>query len=133
MLSLLRQSAFLDGMVVWRQDCGDAELAALYRGCRFTLFPSLYEGWGLPVAESLCFGKPCLAANASSVPEIGGSLVDYFDPLDLHDALRVIEAALADPAMLADREDAIRANFRPTPWTDTAAQLLAGLTVQSTT
>jgi glycosyltransferase involved in cell wall biosynthesis len=132
MLSLLRQSAFLDGMVVWRQDCGDAELAALYRGCRFTLFPSLYEGWGLPVAESLCFGKPCLAANASSVPEIGGSLVDYFDPLDLHDALRVIETAIFDPAGLAEREAMIRAAFRPTPWTGTAAQLLAGLAVQST-
>ena len=41
----------------------DVELAWLYRHCRFTLFPSLAEGYGLPVAESLAFGKRCIASD----------------------------------------------------------------------
>jgi glycosyltransferase involved in cell wall biosynthesis len=127
LLAVLRASRWLDGHVVWRQQATDAELAGLYQGCDFTLFPSLYEGWGLPVAESLCFGKPCLAARATSVPEVGGDLVGYFDPLDVADAERVIGAAVAEPAVLVSWEARIRAAFRPTAWAATAAMLRAAI------
>ncbi len=127
LMASLRASRFLDGHVLWRQHATDADLTALYRGCDFTLFPSLYEGWGLPVAESLCFGKPCLAASATSLPEVGGELVRYFDPMDLSDAVRVIGDVMRAPAQLAVRSLQIRQNFRPTPWRDTAAQLCATL------
>ncbi len=43
-------------------------LASLYRGARFTIFPSLYEGWGLPVTESLGYGKVCIASSSTSIP-----------------------------------------------------------------
>ena len=56
----------LDGKLIVVEDPTDAELAALYQGCQFTVFPSLYEGWGLPVTESLAFGKPCLASSATA-------------------------------------------------------------------
>jgi len=45
----------------------DDELAFLYQRCLFTIYPSLYEGWGLPVAESLRTGKFCIASSTSSV------------------------------------------------------------------
>ena len=61
----------------------DADLKVLYEGCLFTLFPSFYEGWGLPVTESLAFGKPCIASNRSSIPEAGGKLARYIDPNNL--------------------------------------------------
>ena len=61
----------------------DGDLALLYQYAEFTVFPSLYEGWGLPIAESLAFGKFCLASNAASIPEVGGALVEYLDPWDL--------------------------------------------------
>ena len=54
----------------------------LYEHCLFTAYPSLYEGWGLPVAESLARGKICIASNSSSIPEVGGQLADLIDPLD---------------------------------------------------
>ncbi len=126
-LRVLRASRFLDGHVIWRRDATDADLAALYRGCRFTLFPSLYEGWGLPVAESLCFGKPCLAAGTTSLPEVGGALVRYLDPLDLSDTVAAIEAVITDQTVLPAWEARIHAEFRPTPWSATAATTLAGL------
>lgn len=60
----------------------DEILDWLYRRCIFTVYPSLYEGWGLPVAESLAYGKVCIAANAGSIPEICPEYTDLIDPLD---------------------------------------------------
>jgi glycosyltransferase involved in cell wall biosynthesis len=127
LMQRLRATSNLGGHVILRPSSSDAEIAALYRGCSFTLFPSLYEGWGLPVAESFTFGKPCLASNATSVPEVGGDLASYFDPLDLSATIACLEAILGDPAGLADWEAEIRRDFRPTPWSHTAEGLLAGV------
>lgn len=54
----------------------------LYSNCLFTIFPSFFEGWGLPVGESLWFGKACAASNTSSIPAVGGELCEYFSPTD---------------------------------------------------
>lgn len=58
----------------------DADLAALYSACLFTLYPSVYEGWGLPVWEGLGNGKFCLSSNQGSLPEAGEEFADYADP-----------------------------------------------------
>jgi len=116
----------LGGKLVVVGELDDATLSALYRGCRFTLFPSLYEGWGLPVTESLGYGKPCLAANRASVPEAGGDFCAYYDPDNLSDATAVVQRALDDPAWIAEMEARIAADFRPTPWSLTAQALLDG-------
>lgn len=79
----------------------DAELAWLYATSDFTVFASLAEGWGLPVGESLWFGKPCVASNAASVPEVGGDLCLYADPLDI--------AAFAPPILQLAQDRALRA------------------------
>lgn len=127
LMQQLENCRFLDGRIVLVQDPGDAELAALYRGCRFTLFPSLYEGWGLPVTESLSFGKVCLASDRTSIPEAGGAFCLYYDPEDVDAAYEAIRSAWQDGAMLREREDQIRAAFRPTAWRETAEALLTGL------
>jgi glycosyltransferase involved in cell wall biosynthesis len=127
---LMRQlvnTDWLGGKVIVIEAPDDAELAALYRGCMFTVFPSLYEGWGLPVTESMAFGKPCVVANTTSLPEAGGDLARYFDPENLRDALAVIGAVIADPAGLAAWEARVRAEFRPVDWSETARAVVAGL------
>lgn len=83
------------GKVVHLEEVSDAELTDLYRHCAFTVFPSLYEGWGLPVGESLWMGKPCVSSNAASLPEVGGEHVVYVDPSkegELDEALRLAVA-----------------------------------------
>jgi glycosyltransferase involved in cell wall biosynthesis len=117
----------LGGKLIIIESPSDAELAALYDGCLFTLFPSFFEGWGLPVTESLGFGKPCLIANRTSLPEAGGDLVRSFDPDNLHDAYAVIRNAIEDRAGLAAWEDRVRREFKPVPWSATVDALLAGL------
>ena len=57
---------------VFLHDAGDEELAWLYRHCEFSVYPSFYEGWGLPIGESLAYGVPCIASRTSSMPEVAG-------------------------------------------------------------
>jgi glycosyltransferase involved in cell wall biosynthesis len=95
---------WLDGKIRLMRDPTDAELAALYRGCQFTVFPSLFEdeGWGLPVSESPERGRPCPASNCTSLPEAGGELARYFDPENTEDAYRTIRAVIEDPEGLEE-------------------------------
>lgn len=72
----------------------DDELAWLYKNCLFSIYPSFYEGWGLPVAESLARGVPCIASNTSSIPEIAGKLINYFSPASSEECLSEIERML---------------------------------------
>ncbi|HUI20307.1 MAG TPA: glycosyltransferase family 1 protein [Methylocella sp.] len=72
----------------------DGELRWLYASCQFTVFPSYFEGWGLPVGESFWFGKPCAASNMSSIPAVGRDLCSYFSPFDPEEMTRAIRALL---------------------------------------
>lgn len=70
----LLRSHFCGGSVIFAESPSDVELAFLYEHCRFTVCLSLYEGWGLPVSESIALGKPVLALKATSLPEAGYGL-----------------------------------------------------------
>lgn len=123
----LAASAYLDGKIRVIENLDDAELAAQYRAAHFTVFPSLCEGWGLPIGESLYFGRYCIAADATSIPEVGGVFVDYHPPRDVAAARRLIEAALFEPGVLAEKERRIREEFHPRTWRDTARDILRAL------
>jgi len=99
----------------------DSELAWLYENCLFTVFPSFYEGWGLPVAESLFNGKFCLSSNASSMPEIAGDLIDYFSPNDPVGVLKKIRRYYEDRQALKAKEATILSRYKTSTW-DTAFQ-----------
>lgn len=99
----------------------DAGLAALYRAAYFTVFPSLYEGWGLPVAEALGFGKFVLASSAGSIPEVGGDLLEYIDPWDVPRWAERLRHYIDNPDAVRAREASIRQRYRPTAWEDTAS------------
>ncbi len=124
LLKELAASNYLNGKVILMSDLADEELAEVYRRCLFTVFPSLYEGWGMPVAESLARDKFCVASNRSSIPEVGGDLVDYFDPTDEQDAQAKIERALFDPSYLAERESQIRTRYKPPSWSDCVHEIV---------
>lgn len=124
LLAELASSDYLDGKIVLLPGLSDTELRQAYRSALFTVFPSLCEGWGLPVAESLAHGKFCVASNRTSIPEVGGDFVDYFDPLDDDDALAKIERLLLDPGYLTARERRLRTEYRPRAWADCVQDLV---------
>ena len=103
----------------------DAELHALYQGCQFTVFPSLFEGWGLPVSESLALGCPCVCSSATSLPESGGDLARYFDPENAGEAYDVIRNVIEDVAGLAAWRARVADGFAHVPWERTADAILA--------
>lgn len=123
----LEASDWLDGLVVHIDRAGDAQLAALYRAAWFTVYPSLVEGWGLPVEESLGYGRPCLASHAASIPEVGGDLAFYCDPDDITGLVAEVGRFIADPGLIERRAALIRERFRPTSWQACADGVLAAV------
>jgi glycosyltransferase involved in cell wall biosynthesis/Tfp pilus assembly protein PilF len=118
LFSVLDATKNLDGKVIVLEGLGDDELATLYRNCLFTVFPSHIEGWGLPVGESLGYGKVCIASDASSLPEVGGDFVPYIDPYNAREAANLVRRLLSDRAELRRLEAKIREEFQPRSWRD---------------
>jgi glycosyltransferase involved in cell wall biosynthesis len=131
LMQQLRNCNFLDGKIVHIESPSDEELEALYDGCLFTLFPSFYEGWGLPVSESLAFGRPCIISKATSLPEAGSSLARYIDPYSVTDAYRVIRETIEDQAGLLAWRDRVRREFRPVEWSESAHAIVRALDLLS--
>lgn len=75
----------------------DYALKALYQKARALFFPSLYEGFGLPVLEALACGIPVASSNTSSLPEVGGELATYFDPYDIDEMADSLYKSLQAP------------------------------------
>ena len=99
----------------------DADLARFYAHAEFTVYPSRYEGWGLPVGESLAFGKLPVVAHNSSLPEAGGDLAVYFRSDDVNDLVRVVQENALDVDARTRAERAI-ADAEPagTTWAQVA-------------
>jgi len=99
--------------VTWLPDATDAELAALYRGARCLVYASLYEGFGIPVAEALACGCPIVTTAGSPMAELAGG-----------------DAVVVDPTDVTAIREAIGSAVAPTPrrvatWDDVAARTLA--------
>jgi len=74
----------------------DELVPSLYQKASLFVFPSLYEGFGLPILEAMASGVPVLSSNATSLPEVGGDAVIYFDPMDYIDLAQQIQIFLAE-------------------------------------
>jgi GT2 family glycosyltransferase len=97
----------------------DAALDAMYRAALFTVFPSLIEGHGLPVADSLAYGKLCLSADLPVIREHAADMPWYFDPHDPASLIAQLRRALDDAPARAAVEARLAA-WRPPMWPDTA-------------
>ena len=80
----------------------DADLPALYSAAELFVFPSLYEGFGLPPLEAMACGVPAVTSNASSLPEVVGDAALTVDPYAVDDLTAAVERALTDRALRAD-------------------------------
>lgn len=109
--------------VIMLNKCSDKEMAWLYENCLFTVYPSYYEGWGLPIAESLHYGKMCLSSNTSSMPEVAGDIIDYFSPFDSGELLEKIIQYL-DNKNLKSAENNINDKYKTTSWDDAYKQVV---------
>jgi glycosyltransferase involved in cell wall biosynthesis len=128
LLQHLERTRFAGGAIRWLSLASDLQLAALYRGALFTVYPSILEGWGLPVQESLGYGVPCIASKTGATPEAGLDLALYVDPGNDVDVTAAIERYATDPTALAHDRSRIDAWLKrkeklPT-WDDAARTVL---------
>ena len=74
----------------------EADLALLIKGAELAVVPSLYEGFSLPMVESMVCGTPTIVSRTSCLPEISGNVLQYFDPLSIDDMAACMQSALTD-------------------------------------
>lgn len=82
--------------VIFTGYANESDLSCIYSGASLFVFPSFYEGFGIPVLEAFKCGVPVISSSASSLPEVGGDAVLYFDPYSTEDIRRNIERVLED-------------------------------------
>ena len=89
----------LENVVRFLGPVPEADLPALYSGATLFVFPSLYEGFGLPVLEAMACGVPVICSNTSSLPEIAGQATIMVNPLDVEGLAAAMERVLGDQAL----------------------------------
>jgi glycosyltransferase involved in cell wall biosynthesis len=102
----------------------DGELRALYEGALCFVYPSFYEGFGLPPLEAMVCGCPVLVSRAASLPEVCGDAALYCDPHDPADIARGIAALVGDASLRATLTDRGRAHARGFTWDAAAGRFL---------
>jgi glycosyltransferase involved in cell wall biosynthesis len=105
----------------------DAALAELYRRCAVFCYPSLGEGFGLPVLEAMAAGAAVITSNLSSLPEVGGEAVVYIDPRNTAEIAAGLEKVLSDATLRARLREAGAARAELFSWERFAESVLAVL------
>ena len=108
------------GLIVILDRVSDRELSMLYATAKFCVYPSFYEGWGLPVGEALAAGKVVLASDRGSLPEVGGDLVRYVDPWSPREWAREIWELSTNDTALEELRGRVSSGYKPRTWADTA-------------
>ncbi len=129
-LSRIKKHPLLSSRLFYLPNCGDAELEVLYRRCAFTVLPSLLEGFGLPLVESMGRGKPCVCSDIPVFRETAGEWGVYFNPEDARSLASHIGNVYSDPERLESLVKRIRTEYSPPSWKDCARQVLEMLTAQ---
>ena len=110
--------------IIILRNVSDQTLNQLYDRAQFTIFPSLYEGWGLPISEALAHGKVPLVSNVSAHPEAGGEHAVYFELGSEADFQAKLEDLIDDVPARQHREAAIKTATPLKPWSDICSDLV---------
>jgi glycosyltransferase involved in cell wall biosynthesis len=111
--------------VRWTGYLDDARLQELYRSARALVYPSLYEGFGLPVLEAMTFGCPVVTSPLSSLPEVGGDAALYVNPRDPQAIADALERLVLEPELAKSLASRGRARANLFSWERTARETLA--------
>ena len=115
---LLGESNNLNGKITILHGLPDSDLAKLYSKCRFTVYPSVEEGWGLPIGESLDAGKVCISSSRASMTEAGLDLCIYVDPYEPLEMADKVIWLLQNPEIVISYEERIHSAKPFRSWHD---------------
>lgn len=112
----LEASPLYGRRIIWLSNLDDGSLSWLYERCHVVLYPSLYEGWGLPVVEGLQHRRPVICSNRGAVPEAGMGVAQSIDPDDLEGWCEAVAAIARSPRTQSPL-------VSPPSWDDTAGAI----------
>jgi len=115
----------LEGRVIQVEFVSDQELLSLYNACGLFVYPSLYEGFGLPVIEAMACGAPVACSNTTSLPEVAGDAAVYFDPLQIEDIAGAIVSIISDDERRREMARAGKKRAKSFSWEKAAEQTLS--------
>lgn len=115
----------LQSSIVWLGRVPEADLPALYSAAAAFVFPSLYEGFGLPVLEAMACGAPVICSAVSSLPETAGDAALLVDPTDVDALAAALARVLVEPGLAADLRARGFAQAARFTWERTAAETLS--------
>lgn len=125
----IRQHPLLDDRLLWLGGLTDSEVGWLYRNAALSVVPSLYEGFGLPIVESLSYGCPTISSLGGALVEAGGPSVEYFDA-ESSDArqqlMSLIERFFEDDTFRQTLQQRATDYVRP-QWDETVSAVVKGL------
>lgn len=119
----LQRLASRDPRIQFLGRLSDSELISQYQGATAFVFPSLYEGFGIPPLEAQACGCPVLAANAASIPEVLQASALYFDPLDVSHMSAAMERILTDIPLCQSLRRRGLINVARFSWEESARQV----------
>ena len=93
LMKLIHENDYKDDIILTGY-VPEEDLPVLYKNAELFLYPSLFEGFGLPVLEAMGYGTPVVTSNISSLPEVGGGAVEYCDPYDTESITHAIEEVI---------------------------------------
>jgi glycosyltransferase involved in cell wall biosynthesis len=114
----LRDQVMLTGYL------SDGELALLYKNALMYVFPSINEGFGIPILEAFKYNLPVLVANNTSLPEVGGDAVLQFNPFDIADMSQKIKSVLDDPNLRTEMAEKGQQRLAGFSWQKAALELI---------
>lgn len=108
----------------------DDELSKLYQTCQYVVFPSLYEGFGIPILEAFSYGKTVASSNRTSLPEVGGNACLYFDPFNIQEMVEDMYRLLNEPETRSKLESSGKNQLNKFSW-DTCSNNIYKVLVQT--
>lgn len=123
-LRTVLRSAGENSGIVFTDFLADRELDALYQGAHGLVFPSLYEGFGLPVLEAMSHGTPVITSNVSALSEVAGDAALLVDPMSVEDISRSMVSLLKDSTLRAELRRKGSARCEDFSWKRTAEKTL---------
>jgi glycosyltransferase involved in cell wall biosynthesis len=95
----LIQSRGLERQVIWAGHVPDNDITAILSGANLLVYPSLYEGFGIPILEAMLCDVPVITSDVSSMPEVSGDAALLVDPLDVRALTEALARLLTDPEL----------------------------------
>lgn len=102
----------------------ESDMSALYSGADIFVFPSLYEGFGIPPIEAMACGTPVIASNATSLPEVVGDAAITFDPMDINSLTYNMDNVLSSETLRSELREKGYKRASEFSWQDTAKKTL---------